>query len=285
MNIQSIAIGINAYKKKNTVLLLTSCINPGGMSYTVLQDKEERKSQYKKAIRFYLEHTKYRIVFCDNSGEDLKEMEEIFVDSRLELLSFHGNDYDKSLGKGYGEFGILQYAFQHSRFIKEATTVVKITGRLIVNNLVEAIGLQDIIYFYPNRFVYAEANAPGTSDSRCIAASKVFFLSVLGVSDNPINDSLGYYLEHYLYDSIKQLPTNYVVSDYAIPLAICGISGTSGVEYECEEMVFAKKLALTRDFCQKKRKLYKGNNVFLYTWISIISFVIRIQKFVCIHLI
>lgn len=263
---------------KNIVLLLTSCINPGGMKYTVLQDKEERKKQYIKSVKFYLENTGYRIVFCDNSGEDVGSLKEMVTDSRIEFLSFRGNDYDKSFGKGYGEYGIIQYAFQHSRFIGEATIVVKITGRLIVNNLVEVIGLHDKLFFYPKHVVYVDTNAPGAFDSRCIVASKEFFSRYFLVSDNPINDTLGYYFEYYLFDSIKQLPKSYVVSDYVFPLAFSGISGTSGIEYVYEEMDYAKKLAQIRDFCQYKRKLYKGNKVFLYAWFSIVSTAIRVKK-------
>lgn len=265
---------------RNRVILLTSCINPDGMEYTVLQDKGERKKQYIKAIKFYLENTRYRIVFCDNSGEDVSELKEFASGSRLEILSFRGNEYDKSFGKGYGEFGIVQYAFQHSRFIRVAAVVVKITGRLIVNNLVEVIGLHDKLFFYPKRFVYVNANGLKALDSRCIVANKEFYRDYFLTSKNPINDSAGYYFEHYLYDSIMRLPKNYVVSDFVIPLAFYGVSGTSGVEYENEEVEYAKKLALTRDFCQYKRKLYKSSNVFLYVWFSIVSSSIRIKKFV-----
>ena len=44
------------------VLLLTACINPNGMSYTVVQDIELRKKQYRESLSFYLTHTKYKIV-------------------------------------------------------------------------------------------------------------------------------------------------------------------------------------------------------------------------------
>ena len=263
---------------KNTVLLLTSCINPGGMQYTVLQDKEERKKQYIQAVKFYLENTKFRIVLCDNSGEDLTELKEIEVGPRLEILSFQGNDYDTSLGKGFGEFGIVQYAFQNSRFLKEATSVVKITGRLIVKNLIEILRLHEKLFFYPKRYVYVEDNAHRAFDSRCIVANKEFFSRHFLVSDNPINDSAGYYFEHYLYDSIQKLPQCYVVSDFALPLAISGVSGTSGIEYEFEELDYGKKLAFIRDFCQYKRKFYKNYNGLLYVWLSFVSFIIRVKK-------
>lgn len=264
---------------KKIVVLLTACINPNGMKYTKLQDKEERRKQYIEAVRFYLDNTRFRIVFCDNSGEALSEQKEGKADSRLEILSFQGNDYDTSLGKGFGEFEIIQYAFKHSRFIEEATTVVKITGRLVVKNLVEIIRLHDILFFYPKYFVYVGDNAYKACDSRCIVASKEFFVGIFLTSTNFINDSAGYYFEHYLYDSIKKLPKSYLVSDFVLPLSFMGMSGTSGIEYECEELGFGKKLTLTRNFCQYKKKLFKEKNRWLYFWLFFVSLTIRVVKY------
>lgn len=269
---------------KNTVLLLTACVNPNGMKYTLLQDKEERKRQYIKAVKYYVEKTSFRIVFCENSGEDLTELAETIANNDIEILSFYGNDYDKSLGKGFGEYGIVQYAFQNSKYIKEAKTVVKVTGRLIVNNLAEVIKLHNKLFFFPKRYVYVEANDPKAFDSRCIVASKEFFLDYFFSSNNPINDSVGYYFEHYLYDSINRLPTCYVVSSFVFPLAFSGMSGSTGAEYEYEEMSYGKKLTLIRDFCQYKRLLFKDNDRFLYLWVSFVSFFIRLKKYICNHL-
>ena len=36
------------------VILLTACVNPNGMSKTVLQDVELRRKQYVNALNFYL---------------------------------------------------------------------------------------------------------------------------------------------------------------------------------------------------------------------------------------
>ena len=55
--------------RKNITLLLTACINPNGMSYTVLQDPNERKIQYEEALNYYLTKTKCKIVFVENTGE------------------------------------------------------------------------------------------------------------------------------------------------------------------------------------------------------------------------
>ena len=56
--------------RKQTVILLTACISPGGMAFTALQDAGERERQYIDAINFYIENTYYPIVFSNNSSED-----------------------------------------------------------------------------------------------------------------------------------------------------------------------------------------------------------------------
>lgn len=118
------------------ILFLTGCINPNGMSYTVLQDPNARKNQYIDTIRFYLRKTNLKILFVENSGNDISEVFGKEIDNnRLEILTFYGNEYDRSLGKGYGEMLIMEYANQHSRFIKNTDFVFKITGRYKILNI------------------------------------------------------------------------------------------------------------------------------------------------------
>ena len=265
---------------KKIVVVLTACINPNGMIYTELQNRDERKKQYLNALYYYLTNTNFRIVFCENSGEDLIDLKRRISNPRVEMLSFQGNDYNKNLGKGYGEYRILQYAFQHSIFLKEATTIVKITGRLIVNNLVEVIRLHNNLFLHPRNFVYAEELKDHSEfDSRCVVASKEFFTDYFLASNNTINDSIGYFFEHYLFDTIKTLPENYIVSGFALPLAFSGVSGSTGDEYRCKGMSYGKKLALIRDFCQYKKRFFHHKNHLLYLRFSVVSFVVRIMKF------
>lgn len=91
----------------NIVLLLTACVNPNGMSHTVLTDCSERQSQYEQALRWYLENTNFKIVLCENSQTDFSANFNSYInEDRLEFLCFDGNNFDKELGKGYGE-GII----------------------------------------------------------------------------------------------------------------------------------------------------------------------------------
>ena len=127
--------------KHRATILLTACVNPGGMSYTVLQDPELRKRQYCEALDFYLQNTSLPVVFMENTHTDFSSEYQDWIDrGRLEYLTFDGNSgFDKIKGKGYGEALMLLYALEHSRMLAESKYLIKITGRLKVEN-VEEIG-------------------------------------------------------------------------------------------------------------------------------------------------
>lgn len=55
------------------VLLLTGCVQPNIKNDVLaIKDVETRKNQYLEAIDWYIKNTPYKIVFCENSGYDLK---------------------------------------------------------------------------------------------------------------------------------------------------------------------------------------------------------------------
>ena len=123
--------------KNRIVIVLTACVNPNGMSYTVLQDTNERKRQYIDALSFYLKNTDLPIVFVENSNTDFSnEFQQWIATGRLEFITFDGNSgFDKIKGKGYGEALMLLYAIKHSTFISQSKYIIKITGRLQVKNI------------------------------------------------------------------------------------------------------------------------------------------------------
>lgn len=133
--------------KNKFVLLLTACVNPSGMSATKIQNINVRRKQYEKALRFYLDETSFPVVFCENTEYDFSNEYKNYIDSgRLEYITFNGNNYDKSRGKGYGEALIILYALNHSNLIKESKYIFKITGRVIIRNI-EYISNSPFYYF------------------------------------------------------------------------------------------------------------------------------------------
>lgn len=208
------------------VILLTSCVYPAGMIYTALQDPIQRLSQYHKALDWYLKNTDIPIVIADNSGYNYSnDFKDAVSTNRLEVLSFYGNDYDKQLGKGYGEAKIIRYAIEHSEFIKQDSNILKITGRLIIKNInvFSSNGLKVKPVFYGGK---------GCCESYFFIAPVSFFCNYFLKDSDKINDSTGYYFEHHLYKKYMQWKQEgHPVSYFFLPVIIDGISGSKGTNY------------------------------------------------------
>lgn len=208
------------------VLFLTGCVNPNGMPYTVLTDSGIRLAQYIKAIEWYLNNTQYDIVFVENTNVDLS----VFFkeNERLECLTFEGNNYDKTLGKGYGEAQIIRHALLHSKKIGKADLIAKITGRLIVHNVVkimESCNSASTLYikkFYQKRMWFK---------SNFFIAPSSFF-EAFTENSNKLNDSAGYYFEHLMYDIAQKWKNEKQnIKEIFSPINIEGESGSIGYTY------------------------------------------------------
>lgn len=215
----------------NYILLLTGCINPNGMPFTSLTDNSVRKEQYIKAINYYIHHTDYPIVFVENSNTDISDCFAPTISSnRIEVLTFYGNN-NKNRGKGYGEAEIIEYALKYSQFIASSNrecTLVKITGRLIIENLKDIINKR-FIFQRQNSIVVSYNSDFTLADSRVIIAPFNFYISFLE-NKELINDFNNTYFETVLSDSIKQSIKFHYYPFYIEP-QITGISGSTGEEY------------------------------------------------------
>lgn len=143
---------------ENKILFMTACINPNGMSNTALQNVAERKNQYVHAVEYYLSHTDFKILFVENSGCDISPLfEDEIQQGRIEIITYSGNDFDRSLGKGYGEGLIMRHALSHSSFLRDGDVVIKVSGRHIVKNLKQIVNLTMMLRASQN-FVACDIN-------------------------------------------------------------------------------------------------------------------------------
>ena len=89
-------------------------------------------------------------MFVENTnGDIISEYIDYIHSGCLEMLSFDGNSYDKSKGKGYGEALIIKYAIENSAFLSKALMVAKITGRHKYKNisrLMKACNANNTVY-------------------------------------------------------------------------------------------------------------------------------------------
>ena len=215
------------------IILLTACINPGGMPFTVVSDATQRLNQYLLALQFYLQNTSCPIVFVDNSNMDktpFLEYESQYG-SRLEILTFDGNKV-KTQGKGLGEMEIIEYALMHSKFnlLLDKYRIVKITGRLIVRNINSLLKC-DKWHLYPYKSIVCHVNSDLTfADSR-IFISLGSFMNLLVKQKKYLNDTKGIYFEHLLCQQIKQQKT-FTFFPFITEPHFEGISGSTGIKYE-----------------------------------------------------
>lgn len=215
------------------LLFLTGCVNPSGMSNTCLQDPLLRASQYRDALLWYLKNTSFRVLWVENTHYDISQLgdfESYIKSGRLEYLTFDGNKYDRSLGKGYGEGLIIQYAFQHSSFLQEPSVVIKVTGRVIITNLEFQykfirimVGNSSFVWFNCTRrmkWVY----------SRAVFSTSDFWKLYLLPLVNQIDEKEKVYFETVLKTAILHFlkHTNAVGNLFLFPLRFQGVSGTNG---------------------------------------------------------
>lgn len=227
--------------RKNITLLLTACINPNGMSYTVLQDPNERKIQYEEALNYYLTKTKCKIVFVENTGTYIGDKFQEAIDSnRLEFITFNGNNYSRSLGKGHGEALIIEKAFSKSLFLKESAIVAKITGRLKIMNIQKL--LQEATFKSQSTvFGIYEWNENYIKSNFFIAPTSFYKEYFLNMKDQ-INDSKHVWFEHVLYQAVnKWLYAGQNFHWFYHLVEINGISGTTGLSYTQHDVLLHTK--------------------------------------------
>lgn len=216
---------------KLQLILLTGCIDPAGMHFTNLQDIEVRKSQYIEAIQYYLQQTNCHILFVENSGIDISAEFNSNPDlGRLEFLTFKGNNFDKSLGKGYGEMMILDHATRNSVFFQRSAFMCKITGRYQIRNIKQLLASyvaekKEIMVLLGQQLNY--------SDSRIFFATPSFFRDILLKYQDQVNDLKKSYFEHVLCKAVLEAVTlGYTYMPFKYKIRISGQSGTDGQFYK-----------------------------------------------------
>ena len=263
----------------DTIILLTGCINPNGMSFTQLTDVNERQKQYVNAIHYYIKETDCKIIFCENSNTNINYLFDNYSE-RLEILTFNGNK-DKQRGKGYGEAEIIEYAFQKSKWLKENKIVIKITGRLIVNNIKHITKSRKSKKEFITCLFHSDLKF---ADSRIICATSSFYKEFYS-KRNMINDSCGVYFEHILCSTVLESPLSFI--PFSEEPLITGISGSTGKSYHIQPSSFKHKLLfkcyssiqLLKILEKSKNRKHKiSNKILILLKIAIYKTLIKIIK-------
>lgn len=230
------------------LLIITGAVNPGkdaGLSEA--GKAEKRLEQYcyglEKCIRF---GAFSKIVFCDNTAAGTESFEPLqklaeSLNVRLELLSFQGDSEAVARqGKGYGEGEIMEYVMAHSSLAADSEYMLKLTGRLVVDNLKQIVVELDKRKCYfniPNRTLR------NLADTRFYGMPISIFQRSFQKAYLSVDDKNGYYLEHAYTDVIRK----HKIPTYNMPRypRITGLSGSTGAVYTYTEWKCRIKDALS----------------------------------------
>lgn len=224
----------------NIVLILTGCVIPNVDDDIVVADYNIRKQMYIDSIKWYLIHTNYKIVFCENSGIDLSDFFTCDIDNgRLEILTYKSSKENADRSKGYKEMEIMEHVYRDLKFVKWGDSV-KITERLKLLNIREFIPfLESVLVKNKTGFVSAFLNGkrPG-SDCRFFFFSYEFFPFLLSMKERIC---YAHCFEHVLADSVaaaKQAKLKFAYPNH-VP-RVDGI-GSMGYVYNISDKQYYRK--------------------------------------------
>jgi hypothetical protein len=135
--------------KPHAVVMTATIHPPADAPGLARRDPAVRLRDYMEALAFYLsmpDELVDRVVVLENTDADLGPMRELVSASsghrkRTELIGFQANDHAAHLGKGYGEFRMLDEGLARSSLLREtgAGPMWKVTGRLKIANLADLV--------------------------------------------------------------------------------------------------------------------------------------------------
>lgn len=220
---------------KNNTIVLTSTIDVNGCFFVERTDIEVRKKDHLDTLSKFLTHPEFRFVVIENSNYDLSCYREKFADElhRIELISYDGNNYNRSLGKGYGEVDMLLYAIRNSEYLKEDTHFTKISGRYYMSKISEVLKNRE-----QYDYIYYDAQNPDLKQSKKQRQFTFFYYTPKDIfyntfyNNNQVNDVRGINVESIFYfyrtkHNFKSLEVN--------EIGLEAISATVNREHKYEE--------------------------------------------------
>ena len=214
------------------VLVLTATVNPGPLTFNNLRpDPVLRLEDYQKALRFWLDEPTFaQIVFCENSAFDLSPLMDLFrrhnpCGKTVEFLSFQAESFPLHKGKSYGELMILEHVLQNSALLRNASHLMKVTGRYCVPNIAKVmrgdLSRYDVICDFRRNLI--------TTDSRVFCASLSFLREYLFPLRSILDESACLGFERILAKAVhRAMADGRQWTLFPHPVDVRGIAGTRG---------------------------------------------------------
>jgi hypothetical protein len=224
-------------------MVLTASVNPKGM-YVKVADSQTRLAQYLRAVGALLD-TQSPIIdgvtLIENTGADLTPFHELAAQrnrhsKKVEFLGLNLNDYPLEYGIGYGEFRLLDEGIRQSKFIGAQTHLVKLTGRLIVRNLVSILSrIPADVDMVADVQPYKDP-AQGFVESRLMVIAQPFYMNKIVGMYQQVNGTKGVAAEHCLYQVVRNSPGAKIIPRLPREPVWVGYSGSTGLRYDSLSM-------------------------------------------------
>lgn len=233
-------------------------------------DPAVRMRDYLEAFSFYLslpDHAVDRVVLLENTDTDLSPFRELASKEqgrkRVELIGFQANDHDPNLGKGYGEFRMLDIGLERSVLLREPSPMWKVTGRLKIRNLARLIETAPRSYLVYCDLRYVPVFADRISGNRWMdlrvaswtpAGYDRYLRGKYPELRNQFRPQGNIGPEDYLYarmrEALSTLPDHGIVPRFRIQPIIDGFGGNHNLSYQsrkykAKELVRAASRRLT----------------------------------------
>ena len=224
-------------------MVLTASVNPKGM-YVKVADSQIRLQQYLRAVTALLETANSivdGITLIENTGADLSPFHDLAAKNnkygkKVEFLGLNLNDYPLEYGIGYGEFRLLDAGIQQSKLIGPETSLVKLTGRLIVRNLVSILSrIPTGMDMVADMKAYKDPS-DGWVESRLMVISQSFYMSKMIGMYQQVNGAKGVAAEHCLYQVVRKSPGAKIIPRLPREPQWVGYSGSTGMRYDSLSM-------------------------------------------------
>lgn len=209
-------------KMKKLAVLVTGTIVPNS-NFVAHQNIDNRRQEYIDGLNFYREQLpEIDIYFLENSSYDFendKELTAFFSSKNIILIKFPVSD-KFSEGKGFQEFEMLDNSIE--RLSSQYENFVKITGRYKVLNIKKLL-TQGLKYFIGDSH-----KKMAVTQTNVFITTAAFYKHHLKGLYLKVNDSEGKFIEHMVYNKIRDEKLfNQVDLFFENPL-ITGFSGSYG---------------------------------------------------------
>lgn len=213
-------------------LLLTSAVNVGGIANCQHSDPLVRARETVGALEKWVSRRHIdEITIVDNSGYDFsKEVDRVSSASRAGLkvrsLAYEGQDFDRSLGKGFGEQSAIRHFFENSD-ISPGDLVIKCNARIYVSNFNKLwpISLDEVDIICAWQLGLRQVN------SRLFAAKAFVWEEYFFQRCHKISDAMGQHFEDWMAKSVHAALADGHRSELFLTYPrFRGVSGTVGVD-------------------------------------------------------